>query len=264
MKSKRLFEVRDSDGHQRAAGPVRTDKTCPTASHVTASFEGAVVTGCQPEGAGEWVRVTVRTARDFSWPDGHDATGKSVHTVRLLTELYGELGLRVGACLSEDAVETLIVSGQVSRAIESGEASLAYGDRSARRMTQKLMAKGFSREVADRAVAYLKSRGYLREHAAATRRAEQDVKKMWGPARIRSDLYAAGFEREAIDEAMETLLDGDVDFVSNCLAVIRKKYGGIPADPKGRQSMKAALVRLGYSSSEIREAEERCLHDEDE
>ena len=264
MKSKRLLAEWDNAGEECAVGRVRADEAWPTVPNVAVPSEGAVVTKVLPEGAGEWVRVTVRTAEEFLWPDGEDADGKSVHTVRLLTELYGELKLRVGACLSADDVETLLVSTQVSRAIESGEASLAYGDRSARRMTQKLMAKGFSRDVADRAVAYLKACGYLREHAAAIRRAEQDVKKLWGPARIRSDLYAAGFEREAIDEAMETLLDGDVDFASNCLAVIKKKYGGVPADSKGCQSMRAALVRLGYSSSEIREAEDLCLHDDEE
>lgn len=264
MKSKRLFEV-EGDGLQEKAachtGAVKPPHPCPDPEP---PLGGAVVTGCLPEGAGEWVRVNVRTAKGFPWPEGDQAGTQSAHTVRLLTELYGEMRLRVGACLSCEAVEMLVGYGQVSRAVEWGENSLAYGDRSARRMTQKLLAKGFSRDVAESAVAYLKRCGYLKENAAAVRRAEQDVKKWWGPARIRNDLYAAGFEREAIDEAMETLMDGDVDFVSNCCTVIRKKYGGVPSDLKTRQSMKAALVRLGYSASEIREAMEACLHDEDE
>ena len=255
MRSKLLFEA--SEQPTDLLDVRSMDKKMPCAEMA----DGATVTDRTPEENGAWVRLSVRVVGAFAPFDQEDARSKKSHTVRVLTALYAELGIRVGESLSVERAEALLEAEQVSRAIVWSESSLAYGDRSARKMTQKLLAKGFSPRVAARTVGYLKAKGWLRENEAALRRAEQDVKKRWGVSRIRNDLYAQGYDREAIDEAIEALLDSDVDFVENCVSVIQKKYGGVPTDTKARQSMKAALLRLGYTPSEIREAMEQCSHD---
>ena len=48
---------------------------------------------------------------------------------------------------------------------------------------------------------------YIREDDTATLRAEQDLRKGWGERRIREDLIAHGFTREAVEEAMEALAE---------------------------------------------------------
>ena len=266
MKSKPIFEEIEERPRSRAvrltdmeSTPVKKGHALPPAVN---GIPGAVVTARTPEGTGEWVRVTVRVTGDSDFfDDDGDSLKRLTRSVRVLTELYADLGIRVGAPLSHEQTDALIEAGEVSRAIVCGESSLTYGDRSARRLEQKLLAKGFSHDVSRRAVDYLKAHGWIREQSAALRQAEQDVKKRWGLSRIRNDLHAKGFERAAIEEALEMLVDDDVDFVANCQAVIEKKYGGVPTEQKARQSMKAALVRLGYSSEEIREAMERCAYD---
>ena len=87
-------------------------------------------------------------------------------------------------------------------------------------------------------------------------KARQNLKKGWGPRRIREDLRAKGFGADALEEAMESL--AEVDFAHNCADVIRKKYGEtsaeLPTDRGERQKMTAALMRLGYDPDHIRDA----------
>lgn len=129
---------------------------------------------------------------------------------------------------------------------------LGYGAMSPRRLSQKLLQRGYDTDAVEAAIIYLTERGLLRESDDAVRFAEQGVRKLWGTRRIREDLYARGFSADAIDEAMETLKS--VDFEENCAKVIRKKYGNAPEDPAELKKMTAALVRCGYTFSEIKAA----------
>ena len=61
----------------------------------------------------------------------------------------------------------------------------------------------------------------------------------------------------AAQEAMEDL--ADTDWVENCAAAIRKKYGEIPEDKGERQKLIAALMRLGYDTDTVREAMREIL-----
>ena len=142
---------------------------------------------------------------------------------------------------------------------ESSLYDVKYGDQSARRLAYKLTAKGVDRDTAARATAYLAERGYIHEDDTATLRAEQDLRKGWGERRIREDLIAHGFTREAVEEAIESL--SDVDWVENCAAVIRKKYGEIPEDKGERQKLMAAMMRLGYDADTVKAAARRILRE---
>ncbi len=173
------------------------------------------------------------------------------HKVRLLLGQFATLKPSVGAVTMEMA-EALLEAGCISRAIQKGMELLGYGAMSRRRLVGKLVARGIDGEIADRAADYLMSKGYLSEDDAALRFAEQGVRKLWGPRRIKEDLFARGFASDAVTRAMEDL--GEVDFAENCALAISKKYGSIPADPAGRRKMMAALMRLGYTSEQIREA----------
>jgi SOS response regulatory protein OraA/RecX len=46
----------------------------------------------------------------------------------------------------------------------------------------------------------------------------------------------------------------NVDFEASCAALVRKKYGRVPDDSHERELMYASLMRMGYSSSEIKKA----------
>ena len=119
-------------------------------------------------------------------------------------------------------------------------------------MRLKLRSKGFSPDTAAEAAAYLVALGYINERKDAEREAERCVAKLWGRRRIAAALYEKGYSEGAVRGAME-LLDR-VDFDEQCSALIRKKFGGVPDEPRERQKLFAALVRYGYSPSEIKNA----------
>ena len=192
-----------------------------------------------PEGEGEILAVTLLRS-----------DGKQLR-LHILVEQYTDLGLRQGE-LSPEQAEALLDAGRLCDAIRRGLSLLQYGDQSRRRLADKLVSRGMSREIAAAAAEYLAEKGYIREDNSARIRAEQGVRKLWGPRRIREDLRAHGFASEAVEDAMDSL--AEVDWVENCAAAIRKKYCVIPEDRGARQKLMAAVLRLGYDSETIRDA----------
>ena len=213
--------------------------------------DARAVLSVTPAGEGETVTVVLALPD----PEGKKAQRVSFH---LLVEQYAELGVKTGEITPEYA-ETLLDAGKLCGAIRRGISLLGYGDQSARRLAYKLTAKGVDRDTAARVVAYLTERGYIREESTATLRARQSVGKGWGERRIREDLIAHGFTREAVEEAMESL--SDTDWVENCAAAIRKKYGEIPEDKGERQKLIASMMRLGYNTDTVKEAMRAILRE---
>lgn len=204
-----------------------------------------------PEGEGETVAVVLALP---------SAEGKAPKRVRicLLTEQYADLAVQAEKISLERAQE-LLEAGKLCAAIQRGIGMLAYGNQSVRRLAYKLTAKGVERAIAETAAAYLAAKGYIRETDTALLRAREGLRKGWGLMRIREDLRAHGFDAEAIEAVAEDL--SEVDFTENCEAVIRKRYGDIPAERPERQKLTAAMLRLGYEPEEIREAMRRIVRE---
>ena len=213
-----------------------------------------------PEGEGETLAIVL--ALPASDSDAEEANYRrpvqkpTRVKLHLLVEQYAGLredGLNVHPGeITMSQADALIEAGELCAAIRRGIGLLQYGDRSTRRLASKLTAKGIDREIAATAAAYLARKGYICEDDTARRRAEQDLRKGWGPRRIRDDLRAQGFGSDTVEEAMETL--SDVDFGQVCATVMRKKYGQLSDDREDRRKMTASLMRLGYDMDHIREA----------
>jgi len=237
----------------------RCKKSAPAERAVSeACSEGAgyAVLDVHPDGEGAFVVVVL------SCPGKEDPSGGERVTARLLVEQYAELSPKQGNLTSEQA-DALISAGRLAEAVRRAASLLQYGDLSERRLAYKLTTKGIDRADAEAAVAYLVAKGMMAEDRGAVRRAEQDVRKLWGPRRIREDLRAQGYEGEAIEAAMLALDDREVDFVQSCATVIRRKWGGVPTDRATRAKYRAALLSLGFESDTVREAERLILDDED-
>jgi regulatory protein len=215
------------------------------------SPDTCAVLSVTPAGEGETVTVVL------ALPDPEGKRAQRV-SFRLLVEQYAELGVKAGEITPEEA-DTLLDAGKLCGAIRRGISLLGYGDQSARRLAYKLTAKGVDRDTAARATAYLTEKGYIREDDTAVLRAEQDLRKGWGERRIREDLIAHGFTREAVEEAMEEL--SNTDWVETCAAAIRKKYGEIPEDKGERQKMLTAMMRLGYDTDTVKAAARNILRE---
>lgn len=181
-----------------------------------------------------------------------DAGGHSEQKALLIaTEQYCRIKPSCGTITAE-AFEMLEAASELYAAIKRGESMLSYASNSARMLTQKLIRRGYSREVAEQATEYLCSKGLINEPNDMEREVERCLCKLWGAARIRSHLWSRGFGNEAMSE-LPTLLD-EVDFSESCATLIRKKYRELPTDAAERRRMIASLIRYGYSMSDIKEA----------
>jgi SOS response regulatory protein OraA/RecX len=169
----------------------------------------------------------------------------------ITTEQYYELKLCRGV-ISEEMFDRLEEASLLCSAIRSGEHLLSYGANSVQMLSQKLMRRGFSRDVALSAAQKLQQMGLIDEQNDLRREMEKCLRKLWGAKRIGAHLWSRGFASDAMNE-LPALLE-EVDFVSNCVTLIGKHYVGIPTDPDERRRMIASLSRYGYSIGEIRSA----------
>lgn len=176
---------------------------------------------------------------------------KEERRLLITAEQYCELRPVRGE-ITEEAFERLEAASVLCGAIRSGENLLSYGANSAQMLAQKLMRKGFSRDVATEAAQKLQQMGLIDEQSDLRRELERSVAKLWGAKRIRAHLWSRGFGTDAMAE-LPALLE-EIDFAANCAALIRKHYTGVPTDADERRRMIASLSRYGYSITEIRDA----------
>lgn len=170
----------------------------------------------------------------------------------ILDELLDGLGIDIGADIGEDEIYELDRAADVTAAYMSACASFAYIQGSLKSLYRKLIKKGFSKESSSMAIDIVESRGFVDEDKIAARRAEIMLSKLWGRSRILQKLREEGFSDAVIRGAFESI--ENADFAENCAKAIEKKYSQIPAERREREKMYASLVRMGYSSSEIKKA----------
>lgn len=169
----------------------------------------------------------------------------------LTTGQYAELKPAKGE-ISEAFFERLESAAQLTAAIKRGSYILGYGSNSRRTLVQKLKRRGFTADQSEAAAEYLESHHCINEAADAAREAENCLRKLWGRRRIIEHLRSRGYDAESLN-SLEDVFD-KVNFAANCRTLVCKRYGIVPNDRKQLQKLYAALMRYGYSMSEIRAA----------
>lgn len=195
-----------------------------------------------PSNSGSEIRIAVEITEGGN-------TEKNVFY--LLTGQVSELGLHVGE-IDRETYERIFSASELCAAVKKGFASLGYGACSEKNMRVKLRSKGFSREAAEKAAAYLSNNGYIDEKRDAVREAENCIAKQWGIRRIKSHLLSKGYNEKAVAAAIEDI--SDTDFTKNCAMVIKKRYGNVPDDRNTIAKITGAMMRMGYTSAEVRQA----------
>lgn len=140
-------------------------------------------------------------------------------------------------------------------AFNSAMFSLDMRDHSEREIRQKLSRK-YDENSVDTAVEKLIDLGLVndRRYAELLTR-ELFERKRYGKNRVRSELYRKGIASDIINEVLEEYEnENEPDNVQTIVDIIEKKYYNKLVDEKSRQKVVAALVRLGYSFSDIRQA----------
>lgn len=148
-------------------------------------------------------------------------------------------------------------------AFNSAMFSLDMRDHSEREIRQKLSRK-YDEHSVDAAVQKLIDLGLIndRRYAELLTR-ELFERKKYGRNRVKSELFRKGIDSDTINEVLEAYEEeNEPDNVEKIVDIIRKKYYNKLIDEKSRQRVVAALVRLGYSFSDIRQAMREFSSDE--
>ncbi len=170
--------------------------------------------------------------------------GENAEKLTLSREEYAAIGSPAVGEMPDDA--TLAEA----RRLAERRASLATalhilecGDTSRARLYEKLLARGYSAEAAEAAVAVVIRHGYIDESRLAARQVVLCVKKGWGRRRILAYLTSRGVPAETVSEAMASCeASGEIDFAeARRLFIETRRAKGMDDD-----AIKRALWRAGF------------------
>lgn len=161
-----------------------------------------------------------------------------------------ELGIYNGMDVDCEDIEKLRVNIGARRAYNKAVDLLSRRDHSRKELLDKLRQKGYG-EYAVEAIEKLADYGYIDDRRFARIFAEELIRlKSYGKKRVERELYRKGVERDIICEVIS-----ECDFPSEKLAeIIERKYSRYLNDEKGVNKTVNALLRLGYTYTEIRDA----------
>ena len=157
----------------------------------------------------------------------------------------------VGDFLGADTFEALEFAEACSNAAIKAVSLLAYGDNTAKKLSDKLRQKGFSKEAAAEAVRFCVEKRYIDEEDQLKRLIEQLCdRKKYGLRRIRQEVWQKGFSEEIVKSHFEEFA-AELDF--DAAVYDRVKRLGIDAfsTPEKKKKHISSLLRYGFSMDEI-------------
>ena len=171
-----------------------------------------------------------------------------------------QFGLYPGMDLSPELVVQLQAAGQRSESRVKA-AQLASGRMLSRKeLTDKLSRKGIDPGTAVETADWLESLGAVDDAAYAGVIARHYAASGYGPGRVRQELQKRGVSRELWDDALSQLPDS-ADAIDRFL---QKKLSGRTPDRATLKKLSDALLRRGFSWSDIRPALNRLGEEIDE
>lgn len=163
---------------------------------------------------------------------------------------FASLYLKDGQEISEQEYDELEKTVNIRRAYNCAVSLLSRRDHSKKELMRKLKEKGYSKG-AEAAVEKLANSGYVDDERFCRLYASELIRlKGYGRKRVEQELNLKGVDREIISGVLDEI-SFDTDRLSD---IIKRKYLAKMTDEKGRQKAFNALLRLGYSYSEIRDA----------
>lgn len=165
--------------------------------------------------------------------------------------------IAVGDELDEEKLEFLGFADSKLSCIKKAFVFLSYGDMSERKLRTKL-GKSFETNVVSTVIELMIAKRYIDDEALSIRMAENYQRsKLYGKAKIRSELFMKGFSAENISNALSEL-DESV-YEESIFTLLEKKCAdkAVLADFGAKKKLSAYLFRLGFSYDEIVNAMER-------
>lgn len=134
------------------------------------------------------------------------------------------------------------------KTVKSALNMLAYADCTANQLEKKLLAKGYTPESVEFAVAYTIRRGYLNELRYLSRFVDQLANnKLYGVNKIALEIYKKGFSLNLVRDNLGECIK-DIDFLENCILLAKK------CKKSDRNKLYEYLIRAGHQSSHASQA----------
>jgi len=154
--------------------------------------------------------------------------------------------------INEEELTELLDAVSFRRAYNKGLDFLSRRPYGTKELIKKLCEKGHEKASAEKACERLTELGLLNDEEFARILANDLLeRKNYSIKRIKQELAFRGIDRDIVENAIESL---DNDPVPRIIMLIRKKYMNKISDEKGRKRTIDALMRLGYSYSDIKNA----------
>ena len=171
-----------------------------------------------------------------------------------------QFGLYPGMDLSPQLVVQLQAAGQRSESRVKAARLVSGRMMSRKELTDKLSRKGIDPDTAEETADWLESLGAVDDAAYAGIIARHYAASGYGPGRVRQELQKRGVSRELWDDALSQLPDS-ADAIDRFL---QKKLSGRTPDRATLKKLSDALLRRGFSWSDIRPALNRLGEEIDE
>ncbi len=154
--------------------------------------------------------------------------------------------------INEEELTELLDAVSFRRAYNKGLDFLSRRPYGTKELIKKLCEKGHEKDAAEKACERLTELGLLNDEEFARILANELLeRKNYSIKRIKQELIFKGIDREIVENTIDTL---DNDPESRIIIIIKKKYMNKIGDEKGRKRTVDALMRLGYSYSDIKNA----------
>ena len=183
----------------------------------------------------------------------------SVFRYFLKNEIFCGEPPAVGDFLGADKFEALEFAEECSNAAIKAVSLLAFGDNTAKKLSDKLRQKGFSRDAAAEAVRFCVEKRYIDEEDQLKRLMELLCeKKKYGLRRIRQEVWQKGFSEEVLKAHFEENA-AELDFDAAVFERVKRLGRDAFSAPEKKKKHVSSLLRYGFSMDEINGALKR-LH----
>ena len=154
--------------------------------------------------------------------------------------------------INEEELTELLNAVSFRRAYNKGLDLLSRRPYGTKELIKKLCEKGHEKEYAEKACERLLELGLLNDEEYARILANDLLeRKKYAIKRVKHELIFRGIDREIVENTIDSI---DNDPQKSIIILVKKKYINKLNDEKGKKRTVDALLRLGYSYSDIKNA----------
>lgn len=184
--------------------------------------------------------------------------GSKIHILidgeyRITTDVdfWAERAIADGTEIDEDEFQALVSDINYRKAFNKAADLLSRRSHSAYELKNKLL-KTVDMDSAEKAVKKFIELGYLNDEDYAAELSEYFFKtKKYSQNHVKQELIRRGVDREIVQRVIH---DDDTDAAESIICIINKSYLRKLGEEGGRQKVVAALMRKGFSYSDIKTA----------